>query len=366
MAIDWQNVGGEEGRFSLQDNGEISWQANKTNPLPGNVVARIAKGKTQLSPTVKIADAQGQEALPKIEAWLGAHIAEVLAPLFALMETEGENVLTDPAKSIGEELYNNLGVIHRSEIEKFIPDLTPDYRTNLRRKRVKLGPILVFMPDLVKPAAIHLRALLWGLWNGKDLPIEQPADGRVSVTVDPKEVDRHFYRSIGYPVFGPKAIRIDMLDRVITDIYDSSKDWKFQAQHKYAEWLGCNIEDLYEVLQSLGFRMQKTDEAAAPAADVEEVKPEEETAEQPVETEAGEKPQAEVKPELAWFMLKKGKISDRPKPKRVEKPKADFKQKPKKKPVKSEPKAHSYTAKPKKTDDSDDGNPFAILKQLQK
>lgn len=362
--LNWNTIGSMEGRFTLHEDGQITWQDNKTNPMPGDPVATIQKGQAVLSPQVTMMssdaldDNQTKDVKAKIEEWLQGHIKDVLAPLFRLID-ETENKLEGAAKGIGFQLYENLGVIHRSEIESLVPDLTPELRATLRSKKVKMGPILVFMYELVKPAAINLRALLWGLWNEKPLPVQRPADGRVSVVVDPKAVDRNYLRSIGYPVFGNLAIRIDMLDRVVTDIYDSSKDFKFQAQHKYMEWLGCGEDDLYAVLQSMGFRKlqadKKEEEVSAPPSDI--------TPPDPLVEPNSDANKVE-KPDLAVFLLKKGKISDRPAPKTSKNipKKAKNNKKSDKKP-KNE--AKTYQSKPKKVE-IDDDSPFAILKQLQK
>lgn len=407
--VNWNGVGENSGRFTLGEDGQIFWQENKTNPLPGEAVANIQKGQSQLTPDIKIInsdlleDSQKATLKSTIEGWLHAHVKEILAPLFHLMDDTDEHKLEGSAKGIGYQLYENLGVIHRSEIENLVPDLTTEQRTALRRKRVKMGPILVFMPELVKPAAVNMRALLWGLWNGKNLPMGRPADGRVSVTIDPKDTDRNYFRSIGYPVFGSKAIRIDMLDRVITDIYDSSKEWQFQAKHSYMEWLGCGEEDLYGILESMGFRRKKEEDdkpmqaelnnpteipapteptpvpnnepVETPAPSEPTPVPNEEPSETPVPSEPtpapmphpDEAPQPKnEKPVLATFWLKKGKISDRPASKRpYQKANNDKKpyKKDTKKPVKQ--KTNSYSAKPKAFE-VDDDSPFAILKQLKK
>jgi ATP-dependent RNA helicase SUPV3L1/SUV3 len=348
----------DAGRYSLNPKGEIFWQANATNPLPGVLVGTIQKGDSALSPVAK---SSSDKAVDELQTWLNVHVRDVLAPIFALKETEGEGQLSGAAAQIGDALYDNMGVIHRSEIEQFVPGLTPELRGPIRRKRIKMGPILVFLMDLMKPAAVNLRALLWALWHGKDLPMETPADGRVSVTVDTDTVDRHFYRSIGYPVFGNKAIRIDMLDRVVTDIYDSAKEWQFQAKHQYAEWLGCNIEDLYGVLSSMGHikvevtaPIEQAEQSAAPM-------------ENDVVDAENVKPAVEVKPELAFFKLKKGKISTRPgthKTAQANKPKPYFKKKFKKNDKPKNTGAKTFTAKPK-AKEMDENNPFAILQQLK-
>jgi ATP-dependent RNA helicase SUPV3L1/SUV3 len=352
--VDWTNIGVDTGRLTLHEDGQITWQENKTNPLPGDAVASIIKGDNVLSPHLQLVedngldDAQQKHATSMISDWLQGHLKTILAPLYNLLD-DSEVALEGSAKEIGQCLYDNLGVIHRSEIEKFVPELTPELRVGIRKKRIKMGPILVFMPELVKPAAINLRALLSGLWNGESLPMQRPADGRVSITIDPDAVHRNYYRSIGYPIFGNMAIRIDMLDRVITDIYDSSKDFKFQAQHKHMEWLGCGEEDLYAILGSMGFRKQKIETPEGEIVEKEEI----------AETDGVEAPktdEAKPKVELAIFFLKKGKISDRPKPKAPLK--RDTKH------VKKPPRTNNFSAKPKKNE-IDDDSPFAILKQLK-
>ena len=352
MTIDWSTVGNDKGCWTLHEDGQITWQADKTNPLPGDMVAWIKKGNSVLTPAVEIVDhgeiddTHIQHIKDNAEKWIESHIQDVLAPLFRLKD-KTENKLEGAAQNIGDQVFDNLGVVHRSEIEHYVPDLTPEYRATLRQNKIKMGPILVFMYELVKPAAINIRALLWGLWNGKSLPVERPADGRVSVMVDPKAVDKHYLRSIGYPVFGSLAIRIDMLDRVVTDIYDSSKDFKFQAQHKYMEWLGCGEDDLYAVLQSMGFRRLKEEK-------------EQEKAENNVSLDEN----ADKKDDLAVFLLKKGKISDRPRPNNSKKiQKTDNKRKKPKKNQEKSAKSYHFEAE---NEELDENSPFAILKQLQK
>ncbi len=340
-------AGPQAGRYSLADDGQIFFQPDATNPLPGSAVGTVSKGESLLSPTTDYEPARD---------WLAIHIRTVLEPLFLLKQEAGEGVLPEGSpREIGAQLYDHLGVMHRADLEEQIAKLEPETRKALRSKGVRLGPILVFLPALVKPAAVKMRALLWGVWNGKSLPVARPADGRVSEVIDPASVDRHFYRMIGYPVFGPRAIRIDMLDRVITDIYDTAQAGVFEAKHKYAEWLGTNLDALHAILEAMGHRRMKADAVDAPAAEA-EAKPEEITAAQA----AGDAPaleaipSVEIAPEVASaetagaesapdtkgaesapkpvvplvkFMLKRGKMSDRPQHKR---PQRDHKFKPKK------------------------------------
>jgi ATP-dependent RNA helicase SUPV3L1/SUV3 len=365
----------QDTQFRLAESGSISYQEQATNPLPGIEIAVLEKGDNILAPKITFVEAEILSGLDKaelrtrVEAWFAAHLKTVLEPLVAL---EDDAALTGAAKGIAFQVHEAMGIVPREQLEGLIADLDTDMRRDLRGKKVRLGPILVFIPALNKPAAVRLRALLWGLDHGKALPMDVPKDGIVSFAVDEAAVDKGFYQSIGYPVFGGRAIRIDMLDRVISAVYDAAENGQFKAEHKMAEWLGSSIEGLYAVLEAMGHK-----KVSDPADEVKD----EAAVEAPVETPAEEapvvedkadvdteevKPAADVKPELATFRLKKGKAFQKAaKPfvkKPYKKPDAD-KGKPKGKRNKEttrQPKVMS-TGPEKKLEDS----PFAILAQLQ-
>ncbi len=355
-------------QFSLSDDGHILWQASVNNPLPGVAIAKLEKGKSALTPTFKLLDVDVVKALEQaaviefFEAWLKTHIATVLEPLVALADDVGEQ---GAVAGISAKVYEALGVLPRGQIEDLIAQLDPETRRDLRAKKIKLGPILVFIPALNKPAAVRLKALLWTLFEGKALPSSVPPDGVVSYKVEDADADQAFYRAVGYPLYGGRAIRIDMLDRVICSIYDQATGGKFQAKHEMAEWLGSSIECLYSVLEAMGHKKisdpaddVKVDEAPeteikAPGVDGKETQPE-------------EAPKPDVKPELAIFRLKKGKASEKESvgAKTFKKPDAKpYKKKAHKKPpVKKKPEPRVMEAL---SEANPDDNPFAVLQQLK-
>ncbi len=337
-------------QLTLNPDGQILWQIDASNPLPGQPVAVLCKGTAQLSPGVTVTDNDACKDLDKdavaafLKAWVDQHVSTVLAPLTGLNAAEG---ITGPAKDIAGLLYDALGIIPRQDIEPFIAMLDPDARKVLRQRHVRLGPVLVFIPELNKPAAIKLRALLWWLWNDRTLPAPLPKDGVVSVVVDESATDLIYQRAIGYPVYGGRAIRVDMLDRLISAIYDNAKNGTFKATHAMAEWMGCSIPDLYKIIESMGHK-KITDPADQSVPKIENSTAQDSTPGTPPEEEsaalAAEAPPVAVsqdispavsldvagesgatsdaptqetppailsaKPELAVFRLKRGKAND--------------------------------------------------------
>ncbi len=306
-------------QLKLQEDGQITFQPDATNPMLGEVVARVVKGADALSPEFEAVKLPSVLTLEDIKKWWPQYLAETVEDLTKL--DQGDDI-SGTAIEIAKRLKASLGVIPRGDIEGLIAQLDEEGRRSLRARKVKLGPILVFLYTLNKPAAVRLRALLWSLYNDKPLPANVPSDGIVSAKIaEGADINHDFYRAISYPVYGGRSVRIDMLDRVINLIYDTADKGRFKAKHEMAEWLGCSIPDLYAVLASMGHTKihdpadEKVDEvvveATATADKAAEVAPVEAApAEVTVDVAADAKPEAakvQVKPELATFALKKGK-----------------------------------------------------------
>ena len=373
-------------QFSLSPTGEILWQEKLNNPVPGVAVATLTKGESYLQPEISVADNEitaqhDQKAIQNhLSLWLKTHLGAVIEPLMLLAPMKGVKRGDDPVTKIADKVYEGLGIVSREDIEDLIKELTPETRTDLRAKKIRLGPILVFMPELNKPAAIRLRALLWSIFNGTQLPAPVPADGIVSMTIDDKDVDKDFYRAIGYPLYANKAVRIDMLDRVVSCVYDHAEKGKFQARHEMAEWLGCSIQDLYKVLEEMGHTkvydpLDNVEEKTEEAALADDKAAEQASKTDSLDTVVSQGEPAEVekksaeKPELATFRLKKGKAFQS-KDGRSAKGKGSYN--------KSSDKPHKGHKKPRKdkkprgprvisveAKKSEDDSPFAILQQLK-
>jgi ATP-dependent RNA helicase SUPV3L1/SUV3 len=352
-------LGAQDKQFKIDKSGQIYYQADASNPLPGMVVGTIKKGKSLLDPLVEVN--QDVEMLEtdkasleeRLNAWVKSYIAETLEPLVKLSDDKKD--VPEPVKEISKSVYESLGILPRAEIEEHISKLDADGRRQLRYNKIRLGPILVFIPALNKPAAVKLRGLLWTIWNDNPLPANIPADGLVSFSVETKEDESSlFFRAIGYPVYANRAIRVDMLDRLITAVYDGAEKGKFKARHEMAEWLGSSVSDLYAVLEAMGHK-----KIHDPADSVPEQVTEEKT-----EEKAAEKT-GDSKPELATFRLRKGKAyggtKDTKDNKKNYKKKVSKKKGTKKNNDHNSPRIISAAPPSGKKEDS----PFAVLEKLK-
>ena len=101
------------------------------------------------------------------------------------------------------------GVLPRKAALSAIGHLDQADRQALYRLRVRLGPLDVFLPLLLKPAAQFWRAALLAVKQGQPMPV-LPAAGAATLTAeaDPRGA------SLAYRRLGSTWLRIDLADRL--------------------------------------------------------------------------------------------------------------------------------------------------------
>ena len=242
-----------DGKFRLsEDNGEplILWRDQP--------VVSLKAGATLLKPTAEplpgdLLESGGREQLRRrCQAWLDGALDEIFSVLTLALSA---SVLTGPARGLVFQLTENLGSIPRGPVADLIDTLGTAGRKSLKSFGVRIGRHWVFMPVLLKPRAVALRGLLWGLKNGVDAP--PPPPGRVSVAVDATAAVG-FYGAVGYACFGNLAVRCDMVERLAAQAWTLARKGPFALNGDNAAGLmslaGCGAEDMAEILAGLGYR----------------------------------------------------------------------------------------------------------------
>ncbi len=259
--------------FTLSRQGKIIWRDAE--------IAMLTAGEDPLKPqVVLVADEhlQGndrEKVHERVRTWVADTISERLKPLVDIRQSEE---VTGLAKGIAFQITEALGVLRREEVADEIKSLDQTARGQLRKYGMRFGAFNIFFPILLKPAAADLLLSLWCLKfaaeNGLDpgnLP-EAPRAGLTSVPADPG-VPEAFYKVYGFHVCGPRAVRIDILER-LADQIRPLMSWRasdaqplapkgatgigaFVVTPEMMSILGCSADELGEVLRSLGFRSEE-------------------------------------------------------------------------------------------------------------
>jgi ATP-dependent RNA helicase SUPV3L1/SUV3 len=264
--------------LKLTRRGRIEWR--------GEELARLEKSEDPLKPTIQLIcdeslSAPDKERVQKrLEEWLQGQVDERLKPLIALARAED---VTGLARGIAFRLNENFGVLKRESVAEDMRSLDQAGRSQLRKYGVRFGAFNIFFPMLLKPAASDLTLVLWALKNGPDSGIDMeaipdpPRAGLTSITADPSRPES-YYRAAGFHLCGPRAVRLDMLER-LADLIRPLTAWRpieavegqtpksapkgasgnggFLIIPEMMSIMGCGAEELGAVLKSLGFWNEK-------------------------------------------------------------------------------------------------------------
>jgi len=268
-------------KLSRSENSDFVLTSDATIRWRGEAVAKLAAGDLVLNPVVLLlADEHlsgpvRDKVQERVDLWVKAHLETLLKPLFDLQGAEG---LEGLARGVAFRIVEGLGILERQEAADEIRQLDQDMRASLRKHGVRFGAYTIFVPALLKPAPSQLLAQLWALKNGTlDMPglAELPqlsASGRTSIPYDP-EISKPLYKIVGFRVCGPRAVRVDILER-LADLIRPLISWKpldkdvpppdgaiaegggFTVTVAMTSLLGCAGDDFAEVLKSLGYRFE--------------------------------------------------------------------------------------------------------------
>ena len=242
-------------------------------------IARLEAGEDPLKPLVVLLTdehLQGpdkEKVQERLNTWMAESIATKLKPLADISKADD---VVGLARGIAFRLTENFGVLKRESISEDMKSLDQPGRAQLRKYGVRFGAFNVYFPLLLKPAAAELRLVLWLLKSAAShglaldqLP-EPPRPGLTSLPVD-KALPEPFYRACGYHACGPRAVRMDILERLAdlirpliawrapadnpsaTAPKGSTGDGAFTVTPEMMSILGCSPDELGEVLKTLGF-----------------------------------------------------------------------------------------------------------------
>ncbi|WP_118135358.1 helicase-related protein [Oceanicella sp. SM1341] len=224
-----------------------------------HAVGRLVAGPDALSPEVKAfvdesADPSVAEKVTRrLTHWINRRIAAQFEPLLALKNDES---VTGLARGVAFRLVEALGVLPRAEVAADVKSLDQDARGMLRKHGVRFGQYTLFQQALLKPAPTQLRLVLWSLEQGLDEFPSAPPPGLVTIP-EVQGAPEGYYARAGYHAAGPRAIRIDMLERLADQIRARDTRSGFEATPDMLSITGLTLEQFAALLSGLGYRAEQ-------------------------------------------------------------------------------------------------------------
>jgi ATP-dependent RNA helicase SUPV3L1/SUV3 len=146
-------------------------------------------------------------------------------------------------------LTDAAGVLPRKAALSAISHLELADRKALHKLRVRLGPLDIFLPPLLKPGAQYWRAALLGVRQGHPMPmVAAPGAATLSADADPRGA------SLAYRRLGRTWIRIDLADRLASHARKvRSVGGKDPVDVALATSIGLDEEAIVRLMSEVGF-----------------------------------------------------------------------------------------------------------------
>jgi ATP-dependent RNA helicase SUPV3L1/SUV3 len=239
-----------KGEIEINSENKIIW---KNYPI-----ARLKKGNSYLNPEIDIIadESLNSESKAKlisyISKWLSNHINEVLGDLIKLTKHKISNQYL---RGLVFQLYENNGVVKRSEVDLIVKSIPTDERKKLWGMGIKIGRYHIYLPKMLKPKAVEFRIGLWKIFNNFSDKNKIPQSG-LNFLID-KNYEKNFLLLCGFEKFKEFFIRIDILEKLFIKIIDNTNDRKFKINAEMMNLVGCSKENFYKLMTYMNYKTDK-------------------------------------------------------------------------------------------------------------
>jgi ATP-dependent RNA helicase SUPV3L1/SUV3 len=233
----------DDAAFALTASGAILWRGSK--------VGRLLRSDRLLAPQAEalasdLLDPPRRERVRRrLADWVSGHVRLVLAPLLVAVEAKASG----PVRGLAYRLAESLGSAPRRGLKAAIATLTQPERAELARLGVVLGRRHVFMPALLQPEALRVRATLFQVGHPGATPLPAgPVSLRTGGSPDPGRD-----AACGYESLAGLLLRVDAIESLLRAAHAQARQGRLHASASLARILRCGPEALPAILLALGF-----------------------------------------------------------------------------------------------------------------
>jgi ATP-dependent RNA helicase SUPV3L1/SUV3 len=181
-----------------------------------HVLARLAPGRSLLEPALRTSRALDRlsaqtraDLRARLERWVEAEVHRHLRPLEQLAAAATDPASSPGVRALAAMLTDAGGLLPRKAALSAISHLEQPDRQALHRLRVRLGPLDVFLPPLLKPAAQQWRGALLAVKLSQPMPaVPPPGAATLGPEADPRGAGLAYRRA------GRTWVRVDLADRL--------------------------------------------------------------------------------------------------------------------------------------------------------
>ena len=243
--------------FALTPGNRVTWTFHAGFNTPVGLgdtaeIARLRPGAEAAKPQVEVLTtefldgAQRERIRVRLSAWIESHIGRELAAITKVeAKAAEEGALRGPAFILRESLGLAPGATER--------DVTSDLRQKLKAIGVRAGRYALYLPEVLKPKPMALRAQLWALLRNIETPT-LPGGGLVAIA-PPADWPPGFAEAMGWLPAGQMLLRLDVAERIAAELGFLTRRAPAMLPGDLASRLGLKADALPAAVEAMGFRL---------------------------------------------------------------------------------------------------------------
>ncbi len=231
--------------FALTPEAVVTWR--------GGAVARLAAGDHVVQPKIEVLPAEFLDGAHReiVRRRLAEAVRELIRPALAALFRLSDAGLEGASRGLAYRLVEALGTLPLARLDGQAASLDRSARKRLAQLGVRLGTEAIYLAPLLNGRAAAMAALLWSVRAGAPLPA--PSVRGASSPRD-SAIPDGLYEAMGYRVLGPRALRVDRVERLALAARRLARQGPFGPVPELAQTAGCRKDELAAVLAALGYR----------------------------------------------------------------------------------------------------------------
>lgn len=220
----------------------------------GRNLARLVRGAGLLHPEIKltldgVSDGQRLRLSRRLLAWTRDLVDELLGPLRAI----APDALGAAGRGLSYQLEQRLGTLPAREARQQLATLSNLERRALARADVHLGRDVVYLESSLGGRNLLARLALCRAYSAEQSPALHVPRGAASFARS-RGIDDALYASLGFPTFGPRAVRADVARRITRRLAEASAGRRaFVLPDVLADWLQTELDELPAIVRAFGY-----------------------------------------------------------------------------------------------------------------
>jgi ATP-dependent RNA helicase SUPV3L1/SUV3 len=186
-----------------------------------------------------------------MERRLSAWTARGIGRIGRLAAASDDASLSGTVRGVAYALVEGMGAIRIDRVESVAAPLSDADRKALARLGVRVGVEWLFLPELMRPRARRVIALLARVWTGRPCPL--PPEGATTWREVP-DLSQETLAALGFARFGDLALRLDVAERLAAQLRGRARESRlFDLPGDLAAAAGLKLDELVTVAAGLGF-----------------------------------------------------------------------------------------------------------------